>query len=420
MKRTIILLLDSLGIGGAEDGAQFAGISRSKERFTDQGANTLGHIAGGCARGAAEDGRTGLLHLPNMNRLGLGHACLESSGSFPLGLDASVQAEAAYGYARELSTGKDTLSGHWELAGVPVLFEWGYFREQENSFPQELLAALVERARLPGYLGNCQASGTAILEELGAEHVASGKPIFYTSADSVFQIACHEEHFGLERLYQLAEIARELVDPYQIGRVIARPFIGTGSSNYQRTANRHDYAMAPPAPTLLDRMQAAGGEVVAVGKINDIFAGRGITRAVKATGLEGLFAASLAALRAATEPSIIFTNFVDFDADFGHRRDLAGYAAGLEYFDQRLPEMIELLAEDDLLILTADHGCDPSWPGTDHTREHIPVICYGHRIRPGPLGRRGTFADIGQSVAAHQGLAALDHGTSFMEQIFSP
>jgi phosphopentomutase len=286
-------------------------------------------------------------------------------------------------------------------------------QRKKTAFPRELLDALVQRGNLPGYLGNCHASGTTILEELGAEHVASGKPIFYTSADSVFQIACHEESFGLERLYDLAEIARELVDGYHIGRVIARPFIGTDSSNYLRTANRHDYAVVPPAPTLLDRMQASGGEVIGVGKISDIFAGQGISRAIKATGLEALFDASLAAVQGAGNNSIIFTNFVNFNADFGHRRDLAGYAAGLEYFDKRLPEMIDLLQDDDLLILTADHGCDPTWPGTDHTREHIPVIFYGGKIKPGPLGRRDTFADIGQSIAAHYGLPELEYGTSF-------
>lgn len=416
-QRTIILLLDSLGIGGAEDGAGFSGVTPEGKVFDDQGANTLGHIAAACMRGEADRGRQGPLHLPNMHRLGLGHACKESCNIFPEGMDPASLPAAAYGFAREQSTGKDTLSGHWELTGVPVLHEWGYFPSLTDSFPRELLAALVEKARLPGYLGNCHASGTAIIKELGDAHVVSGKPIFYTSADSVFQVACHEQHFGLQRLYALCSLARELLDPYHIGRVIARPFTGTDSSNYMRTANRRDYAVAPPKPTLLDRMKDAGGTVVAIGKIKDIFAGQGITKAVAASGLAGLFDATLSEVQQTDTEAIIFTNFVDFDAVFGHRRDIAGYAQALEYFDARLPELLALLQQDDLLLLTADHGCDPTWPGTDHTREHIPVLLYGSIIHPGPLGGCDSFADIGQSIAAYHGLPPLDSGTSFLQAI---
>ncbi len=414
MKRTIILLLDSFGVGGAEDADKFIGINSDGSNFNDVGASTMGHIAQACASGDANNGRSGPLNIPNLNRLGMGRACAESSGYFPEGLDDSVEPIAAYGFAKELSTGKDTSSGHWEITGVPVLFEWGYFDKRENSFPQELLDELVERGNLPGYLGNCHASGTTILEQLGDEHVKTGKPIFYTSADSVFQIACHEESFGLERLYDLCAIARELVDKYHIGRVIARPFVGTDSSNYERTGNRHDYSVVPPAPTLLDRMKEAGGEVVSVGKISDIFAAQGITRATRATGLDKLFDASLDELKRAGDQTIIFTNFVNFDADFGHRRNVPGYAAALEYFDQRLPEMLELMDDDDVLVLTADHGCDPTWNGSDHTREHIPVVFYGNNVKPGSLGLRDTFADIGQSIAAYHGLPELDYGKSFM------
>jgi phosphopentomutase len=348
--------------------------------------------------------------IPNLDSLGYGRACAESSGQFPAGLDPSIEPVAAYGYAKELSTGKDTTSGHWEIAGVPVLFEWGYFKDKQDSFPPELLDELVERAGLPGWLGNCHASGTAIIAELGDEHVRTGKPIFYTSADSVFQIACHEEHFGLERLYEVCEIARELVDKYPIARVIARPFSGDAPDNYQRTGNRHDYSVVPPAPTLLDRMKEAGGQVVSVGKISDIYAKQGITKATKAVGLDKLFDASLDELRQAGDQTIIFTNFVNFDADFGHRRNVPGYASALEYFDQRLPEMLAALAEDDLLVLTADHGCDPTWKGSDHTREHIPVIFYGEKIDPTPLGLRDSFADIGQTIAAYHDLPTLDYG----------
>lgn len=412
MKRTIILLLDSFAVGGAEDAGKFIGTLADGSEFDDIGSNTLGHIAQKCAEGEANIDRNGTLNIPNLNTLGFGRACFESSSYFPPGLDKSVDPIAAYGYAKELSTGKDTSCGHWEIAGVPVLFDWGYFDKKQNSFPQELLDELVSRGDLAGYLGNCHASGTTILEQLGDEHVKTGKPIFYTSTDSVFQIACHEESFGIERLYELCEIARELLDKYHIGRVIARPFIGSDSSNYERTGNRHDYSVTPPAPTLLDRMKESGGQVVSIGKISDIFAAQGITKATRAIGLKALFDASLNELKQAGDQTIIFTNFVNFDADFGHRRNVSGYAAGLEYFDTRLPEMLDLMADDDLLVLTADHGCDPTWKGTDHTREHIPVIFYSKSIQPGPVGLRDTFADIGQSIAAYHGLPELEYGKS--------
>lgn len=412
MKRTLILLLDSFGIGATEDAHTFKGSLPDGTIFNDVGANTLGHIAQACFEGKAEEGRSGPLHIPNLNKLGFGQACYECSGDFPAGLDKNVTPIGAFGYAKELSTGKDTSSGHWEIAGVPVLFDWGYFSDKQNSFPSALLDELVKRANLPGYLGNCHSSGTVILEQLGEEHIKTGKPIFYTSADSVFQIACHEESFGLERLYKLCEIARELVNEYNIGRVIARPFLGDKPNNFARSVNRHDYSVTPPSPTLLDKMKASGGEVVSVGKISDIFAAQGITKATKAFGIDGLFDASLAEFKAAKDNSIIFTNFVNFDADFGHRRNVSGYAAALEYFDTRLPEILALLGKDDLLVLTADHGCDPTWPGSDHTREHIPVIFYGETVKAGSVGLRDTFADIGQSIAAFQGLPSLNYGTS--------
>jgi phosphopentomutase len=243
----------------------------------------------------------------------------------------------------------------------------------------------------------------------------SGKPIFYTSADSVFQIACHEGTFGLENLYRLCEIAREELEPYNIGRVIARPFDGTGPSDFARTGNRKDYSLEPPAKTVLDKLKAAGGEVVSVGKIADIYAYCGITKKVKANGLEALFDATLAEVKSAGENTIVFTNFVDFDSHYGHRRDVAGYAKGLEYFDSRLPEMLALLDEDDLLILTADHGCDQTWQGTDHTREYVPVLAYGAGLKAGSLGRRNSFADIGQSIASYFKLEPMEYGESFIK-----
>ena len=400
MTRAIILMLDSFGIGATEDA----------ERFGDVGANTLGSIA----KYRAAEGRAPL-RLPNLARLGLLHAAKASAGEFPAGTDPDVEIVGAYGFARELSSGKDTPSGHWEMAGVPVLFEWGYFKKIKDTFPQELLDALIERAELPGVLGNCHASGTTIIAELGEEHMRTGKPIVYTSADSVFQIACHEESFGLERLYKLSEIARELVDDYNIGRVIARPFVGTESSNFVRTGNRRDLTVAPPSPTVLDKLVASGGEVISIGKIADIYAHQGISKKIKATGNPALFDATLRALDSAPDRSIVFTNFVDFDMLYGHRRDIGGYAKALEYFDRRLPELLDAMESDDLLIICADHGCDPAWPGSDHTREHIPVLAYGGGVRSGFLGARESFADIGQSLATFFNLSQMAYGRSFLD-----
>ncbi len=400
MSRAIILVLDSFGIGATADA----------ERFGDAGSDTFGHIA--LERAAA--GKP--LALPNLARLGLYHASRDSTGEFPAGAITDAEIIGAYGFAAELSSGKDTPSGHWEIAGVPVMFDWGYFTAKENTFPQELLDALVERANLPGYLGNCHASGTTIIAELGDEHVRTGKPIFYTSADSVFQIAAHEEAFGLDRLYELCDIARELVDEYNVGRVIARPFIGDGPGTYKRTGNRRDLTTPPHAETVLDRLVAAGGDVISIGKIADIYAHKGITQKVKASGNAALFDATLDALQEAGDRSIVFTNFVDFDMLYGHRRDVDGYAEALEYFDGRLPELLDAMRQDDVLFLCADHGCDPTWPGSDHTREHIPVLAYGNGIRPGALGRRDTFADIGQTLATFFDLPPTDYGTSFLEE----
>ncbi|WNN44958.1 phosphopentomutase [Winslowiella toletana] len=407
MKRAFIMVLDSFGIGASKDA----------DKFGDKGSDTLGHIAEACFKGEADHGRKGPLHLPNLTALGLGKAAEESTGTFPPGLDPNAEIIGAYAYASELSSGKDTPSGHWEIAGVPVLFDWGYFSDKQNSFPQELLDKLVERANLPGYLGNCHSSGTVVLDELGEEHMKTGKPIFYTSADSVFQIACHEETFGLDRLYELCEIAREELTEggYNIGRVIARPFVGDKAGQFERTGNRHDLAVEPPAPTMLKKLvDEQGGEVISVGKIADIYAHVGITKKVKATGLDALFDATIKEMASAPDNAIVFTNFVDFDSAWGHRRDVAGYAGGLELFDRRLPELMALVKEGDILILTADHGCDPTWPGTDHTREHIPIMIYGPNVKPGSLGYRETFADIGQTVAKYFGLSDMDYGKNML------
>ncbi|KAA9002726.1 phosphopentomutase [Affinibrenneria salicis] len=407
MKRVFIMVMDSFGIGYSADA----------DRFGDRGADTLGHIAQACAAGKADTGRSGPLRLPNLSRLGLGKAAEASAGSFPPGLDPQAEIIGAWSYASEISSGKDTPSGHWEIAGVPVLFDWGYFKDEENSFPQALLDTLVERAGLPGYLGNCHSSGTVILDQLGEEHMKTGKPIFYTSADSVFQIACHEQTFGLDKLYELCEIAREELTNggYNIGRVIARPFIGDKAGHFERTGNRHDLAVEPPSPTILKKLvEEKEGQVISVGKIADIYAQVGITKKVKATGIDALYDATLQEMKQAGDNSIVFTNFVDFDSSYGHRRDVAGYAAALELFDRRLPEMLALVSGDDILILTADHGCDPTWAGTDHTRENVPVLIYGPKVTPGGRGHRTTFADIGQTVARYFGLSAMDYGKSIL------
>ena len=398
MPRAVLLVMDSFGIGATDDAALFG----------DAGANTLGSIA----RERAAVGQP--LKLPNLTRLGLMRAAEASSGCRPLGVDETDNLIGAWGYASELSSGKDTPSGHWEMAGVPVLFDWGYFTDKTDTFPSSLLEALIERAELPGVLGNCHASGTVIIAELGEEHRETGKPIVYTSADSVFQIACHEETFGLDRLYELSEIARELVDEYNIGRVIARPFIGSCPADFTRTGNRRDLTTPPPSPTVLDKLVDSGGEVISVGKVADIYAHKGITQKVKATGNSALFDATMGAFESAPDCSIVFTNFVDFDMLYGHRRDVDGYANALEVFDERLPELMDLLQDDDVMIITADHGCDPTWPGSDHTREYVPVLVYGNRVGATSLGRRASFADIGQSLATFFGLAPMQYGKSFM------
>ncbi|WP_405229417.1 phosphopentomutase [Lentisalinibacter sediminis] len=404
MRRAIILVLDSFGIGATDDAV----------RYGEAGADTLGSIARVCVAAAESGERSGPLALPNLARLGLMHAAEASTGAVPAGCHLPPSTDGAWGYAKELSSGKDTPSGHWEIAGVPVLFDWGYFTARENTFPPELLEALIQRGNLPGVLGNCHASGTEIIARLGEEHMATGKPIVYTSADSVFQIAAHEETFGLERLLQLSEVARELVDEQRIGRVIARPFVGGSADTFQRTGNRRDYTTPPHAPTVLDKLVDAGGEVVSVGKIADIFAHRGITRKVKASGNDALFDATLEAVAAAPERSIVFTNFVDFDMVYGHRRNGLGYAAALEAFDARLPELMETIGDDDLVVFCADHGCDPTWEGSDHTREHIPVLATGAGLPAGSIGERATFADIGQTLAAYFELAPMGYGKSFL------
>lgn len=406
MARVFLIVMDSFGIGGAPDAAAFG----------DAGADTLGHIAEQCASGGGdrEGLRAGPLRLPNLDRLGLGAAAQLSTGTRPAGLNHSEPAAAAWGVGREISTGKDTPSGHWEIAGLPVPFNWGYFPDIEPCFPDDLIAAIVENAGLPGILGNKHASGTAIIEELGEAHISSGKPIFYTSADSVLQIAAHESHFGLDRLYRLCEIARELTHDLVIGRVIARPFTGEDAAGFKRSGNRRDYAIEPMDDTVLDRLKAAGRQVIAVGKISDIFAAKGITKSIKASGNPALFDATMEAADLAGDGDLVFVNFVDFDMLFGHRRDVPGYAAALEAFDAMLPRFAAKMQTGDLAIITADHGCDPSWTGTDHTREQVPILAFGPDVVPREIGLRSSFADIAETVAAHLGIPPGKHGRNFL------
>jgi phosphopentomutase len=389
MPRAFLLILDSLGIGGAPDAASFG----------DEGANTFGHIC---------DHMTP--NVPHLASLGLGEAAALSTGRNPL---APVPLIGRYGVAREVSRGKDTITGHWEIAGVPLAFDWGYFPHTVPAFPPELIEAIVTRAKLPGLLAMHHASGTEVIEDYGEEHIRTGKPIAYTSADSVLQIAAHEAHFGLERLYEVCRVARELTYAMNIGRIIARPFLGERRGEFARTGHRKDFAVTPPSPTLLEVLSKAGRDVVSVGKIGDIYAHVGTGREIKVSGNRAFMDTTLANMDGLGDGGLLMTNFVDFDTEFGHRRDPIGYGRALEAFDSELPLILGKLKEGDLLILTADHGNDPTWRGTDHTREQVPILIYSCGNTPGSVGLRQSFSDIGQSVAAHLKVGPLGSGTGW-------
>ncbi|MEM7144610.1 MAG: phosphopentomutase [Verrucomicrobiota bacterium] len=424
MVRTTLIILDSLGIGSTPDAKDFG-----PPNTPDTGANTLAHIAEYFATGQADhhpdrppNHNTGPLHLPNLSALGLAHAATDASPdkTTPPGLSLDTQLTGAYAHAKEISSGKDTPSGHWEIAGVPVPFDWSYFPNTPDCFPQDLLQSILTKSNLPASLGNKHSSGTTIIAELGKQHRDTGHPIFYTSADSVFQIAAHEDPdvFGLEKLYALCKIAREVFDDstLNLGRVIARPFVGDSAENFQRTGNRHDYAVPPPSPTVLQKLVDDKGTVIAIGKIADIYAHTGVTEEIRASGHPDLWTATLDAVDRAPDHSLVITNFVDFDALYGHRRNPAGYGAALEIFDTRLPELTARInPETDLLILTADHGNDPTWTGTDHTREHIPILLLGKNVVPGQNhGLRPTFSDIAQTIAQHHLLPAFPNAQSIL------
>ncbi len=397
MARVFLLVLDSVGCGGAPDAAAFG----------DEGANTLAHIAQACAAGQAEEGRSGVLSLPNLDALGLGAAIRLASGDATPGLNA--ESRGIWGAATEVSQGKDTPSGHWELAGVPVPWDWHYFPRTDPAFPDDLMARFLQEAGLDGTLGNTHSSGMPVLRALGEEHIKTGQPICYTSVDSVFQIAAHETHFGLERLFDICKVAAGIFHPLKVGRIIARPFVGETSEEFTRTANRKDFAIAPPEPTLCDRVVSMGGRTLAVGKISDIFAGHGISEVFKGKDDMALVDHTVDLVRNAKDGDFVFANYVEFDSLYGHPRDVSGYARALEAFDRRLPEITGGLREGDLMVLTADHGNDPTWTGSDHTRERVPVLMLGPGLPPRDLGHIG-FADVGETIAAHLGLPPGDHG----------
>ncbi|MEP3687216.1 MAG: phosphopentomutase [Sulfitobacter dubius] len=392
MRRAFLVVIDSVGIGGAPDAGDFF-----NGDLPDTGANTLGHIAQACAAGKAEEGRSGPVALPNLDRLGLGAALKLASGMEAPGLSAA--SEGLWGAATEVSQGKDTPSGHWELAGLPVPWAWHYFPDETPAFPEDLTAEVARLAGTDGILGNCHASGTAIIERLGAAHRESGWPICYTSADSVFQIAAHEETFGLDRLLKLCQDIAPRLHEMKVGRVIARPFTGEPGA-FQRTANRRDYAITPPKPVLTNWVQNAGGRVYAVGKIGDIFTMQGIDELRK--GPDAKLMEHLHDLvDEAEDGSLTFANFVEFDSLYGHRRDVSGYARALEWFDTEIGKVIAALRDGDMLVVTADHGNDPTWAGSDHTRERVPVLVAG--IGAGELGQIG-FTDVAALVAGHLGV----------------
>jgi len=399
MARAFLTVLDSVGCGGAVDAAAFG----------DAGSNTLGRIITACAAGQAETGRSGPLRMPNLDGLGLGAATRLSTGIETPGLAAVPTGR--YGAASEISRGKDTPSGHWEMAGLPVPWDWTYFPNTEPAFPQHIVDRVCALAGVDGILGNCHASGIPIINKYAAEHIRTGRPICYTSVDSVFQIAAHEDHFGLDRLLNLCRDLAPMLHDMRVGRVIARPFVGNEKDGFSRTANRRDFAIMPPFDTLCDFVSRAGHPVHAVGKIYDIFSGRGIDTHFKGKGDASLFDRLVELMDEAKQGALVFSNFVEFDTLYGHQRDVSGYARALEWFDSRVPELLGRMQTGDLLIFTADHGNDPTWVGTDHTRERVPVVVAG--AGAGEIGLC-AMADIGATIAKHLGADFGPAGRSFI------
>ena len=381
------MVLDSAGIGEMPDAANWG----------DAGADTIGHIA-----------ESRQLNLPNLQKLGLGNIR-------PLaGIPAIEEPTGSYGKCTLKSNGKDTTTGHWEMVGIILRKA---FPTYPDGFPDRIIDEFVAEAAVPGVLGNIPASGTEIIKQLGEEHVKTGKPIVYTSADSVFQIAAHEEVVPLGRLYEMCEIARSILDgPDRVGRVIARPFVGHTAADFKRTENRHDYAVPPPDGNLLPVLKAADLDVVCIGKIASIYDSVGVTDDLTAKNNDQSIDQTINALTADSR-GLIFSNLVDFDMLYGHRRDTEGYAKALEHFDARLPEIMSAMRPDDLLMITADHGNDPTKDGSDHTREYVPLLVYGSNSRSGvDLGTRQSLSDIGQTIAENFGVE-IDDGVSFLSEI---
>jgi phosphopentomutase len=388
MPRVFLFIMDSFGVGGAPDAAAFG----------DEGSNTFTHIA-----------ENATFDIPNLVSLGLSKAASLLTGRdiFP------AEVKGLWGVAREVSRGKDTITGHWEMAGVPLAKDWGYFPNANPAIPLSLVDEIARKSNVSGFLSLTHASGTQVIEDFGEEHLRTGKPIMYTSADSVIQIAAHETHFGLERLYGICRIARELTYELNIGRIIARPFVGETAKTFTRTGHRKDFAVLPPSPTLLNVLTNARRPIISIGKIGDIFAHSGTGKEVKAAGLDVLMETTAREMQVLGDGGLLFVNFVDFDSNFGHRRDPKGYAGAVNHFDKWLGTAMTLLKEGDRLIVTADHGNDPTWRGTDHTREQIPIVCYGPGLKSGSIGKRQSFADIGQSIAQYLGIPKLSAGEAF-------
>ncbi len=388
MSRVFLFIMDGFGLGHAPDATAFG----------DEGSNTFGHVA-----------EQQQLNIATLAALGLGAAAKLAGGIDPF---PDVKIIARHGAATEVSRGKDTITGHWEIAGVPLDHDWGNFPTTVPAFPKDFMDALIARAQLPGLLCAAHASGTQVIEDFGEEHLRTGKPIIYTSADSVIQIAAHEARFGLQRLYDVCAIARELSFPLNIGRVIARPFLGETAKTFERTGHRKDYSVLPPHPTLLDVLSAAGRDICTIGKIGDIYAHRGTGREIKLSGMDALMGTTQEQMPQLKDGGFLMVNFVNFDTDFGHRRDVAGYAKLLEQFDRWLGKVLHLVGPNDHLFITADHGNDPSFEGTDHTRERVPVLWFNPSQRPGSVGLRETFSDLGQTIAGVLGVGPLSAGRS--------
>lgn len=404
MTRAFLIVMDSVGIGGAPDADAYF-----NNGHPDTGANTVGHIAQACTEGRAEEGRSGPMKLPTLDALGLGRAAQTATGEMPAGMGIA-EPTGRWANATEVSRGKDTPSGHWELSGVPVPWDWTYFPKTEPAFDDELVAKTCELAGVDGILGNCHASGIAIMNALGEEHLRTGQPICYTSADSVFQIAAHEEAFGLERLLKLCEDLAPYLHARKVGRVIARPFVGQ-PGNFERTGNRRDYAIEPPEPALMDWAQADGRVVHAIGKIGDIFSHRGVSQLHKGKNDADLAGYLLTLAETAEEGSLTFANFVEFDSKYGHPRDVSGYACALEWFDGITAQFLAKLQPGDIAIFTADHGNDPTWVGTDHTREQVPVLIHGAGV--GEIGPC-AFVDVAATLATHLGLTTTGPGRTLI------